>query len=538
MPQNLIFDVMKAGLFDEGETTRERTMRTCVKLATALAISTAVAPTLSAQELNIAMRSASAGPLDPHVSTASGDKVAFAMMFNGLVRFKPGSMTPADIEPDLAESWTVSNDGLTWTFKLREGVKFHGDYGMLTANDVVYSLQRAANPDLSSVSSDYKSFESITALDDMTVEIKLSSAIPSVLGVLANYHGGNIVSAKAAEELGENFKGNPIGTGPFAFAELADGEFLRMVANEDYFRGPPSIETIMYRYISSGNARDLAFENGEIDLFYGTREDRWVKRMRESGYQIDVFEPGELRTLHLNTSMPPLDDIRVRQAVAHAVNREELVAFMGASVARAAEAPVPQGYLGHADDLGSLPHDIDAAKALLTEAGYPDGVTIPVAITESTALNTAMQVVQAQLAKAGITVDLEVMEHRSWHAAIRDDVSGMVLYGAARFPVANTYLTQFYHSDSTVKTPTAVTNFSHCDVADAEIDAARSEPDMAKQLELWAAAQEKIVAEVCSVPLFELLQVWGRSDKLDYGYELNGVISTGPLINETTTLSE
>ncbi|MCJ7871187.1 ABC transporter substrate-binding protein [Phaeobacter sp. J2-8] len=513
-------------------------MNSLVKSVSVVALSIGMAMAAHAQELNIGMRVASAGPLDPHISTATGDKVAFAMMFNGLVRFKPGSMNPADIEPDLAESWNVSDDGLTWTFKLRDGVQFHGDYGTLTAKDVVYSLKRAANPDLSSVSSDYTAFETITAVDDLTVEIKLSKAIPSMLGVLANYHGGNIVSAKAVAELGENFKTRPIGTGPFAFAELADGEFLRLVSHTDYFRGAPQIDTIMYRYITSGSARDLAFANGELDLFYGTREERWVERMRDDGNVIDVFEPGELRTLHLNTAMPPLDDIRVRQAVAHAINREELVAFTGASVARATTAPVPQGYLGHAEKIEGLPHDIDRAKALLAEAGYPDGVSFKVAITQATALNTAMQVIQAQLAKAGINVELDVMEHRSWHGAIRDDVSPMVLYGAARFPIADSYLTQFYHSASTVKTPTAVTNFSHCAVADAEIEAARSETDAAKQIELWQAAQEKIVSEVCSVPLFELLQVWGKSPKLDYGYELNGVISTGPLIDETTMLSD
>ena len=507
-------------------------------IALALAVSVSMAGATQAKELSIGMSAASAGPLDPHVSTATGDKIAFAMMFNGLVRFKPGTMNPADIEPDLAESWTTSDDGLVWTFTLREGVKFHGDYGTMTADDVVFSLQRAADPARSSVSSDYSAFKEIKALDARTVQITLSQPIPSVLGVLANYHGGNIVSKAAVEALGEGFKSNPVGTGPFAFAEAADGEFVRLTPNADYFRGAPKLDGVVYRFIPSGSARDLAFQNGELDLYYGTREDRWVERVREGGTQVDVFEPGEMRTLHLNKSIAPLDDIRVRQAVAHAINRDELVQFAGKLVARPASSVVPVGYLGYTENAGAIPHDLDRAKALLAEAGFPDGVTIKVAITESVDLNNAMQVVQAQLAKAGIKVELEVMEHRAWHAAIRDNVSSLVIYGAARFPVADTYLTQFYDSASIVKTPTAVTNFSHCDVADEEIRAARSETDPAEQKRLWEVAQQKIIADVCSVPLFELLQVWARSPKVDYGYEMQGAIWGGPAIDEKTTLAE
>ncbi len=513
-------------------------MRPISKLLGTAAVTAFAASAAYAQDLAIGMNSASSGPLDPHVSTASGDKIVFSMLFNGLVRFQPGSMNPADIEPDLAESWETSEDGLVWTFTLRDDVTFHGDHGNLTAEDVVFSLQRAANPDVSSVSSDYAAFETIEAVDDRTVRITLSEPVPSVLGVLANYPGGMIVSKAAIEELGEGFQSQPIGTGPFEFAELNEGEFLRLVANEDYFRGTPELDGITYRFVSSDSGRELAFQNGELDLFYGTREDRWVERLREGGTQIDVFEPGELRTLHLNQAIAPLDDIRVRQAIAHAVDREELIAFVGAQVARPSEAPVPIGYLGHAESVSSLPHDVERAKELLAEAGYPDGITIPVAITESPALNSAMQVVQAQLGEAGITLDLEVMEHRSWHSAIRDDVSGLVLYGAARFPVADTYLTQFYHSDSIVGTETAVTNFSHCDVADEQITAARSETDPEEQLRLWEEAQTMIVEEVCSVPLFELLQVWARSPQVDYGYELEGSLWGGPLIDETTSLAE
>jgi peptide/nickel transport system substrate-binding protein len=145
-----------------------------------------------------------------------------------------------------------------------------------------------------------------------------------------------------------------------------------------------------------------------------------------------------------------------------------------------------------------------------------------------------MQVIQAQLKKAGIILDLQVVEHATFHQMIRQDLSSMVFYSAARFPVADVYLTQFFHSRSIVKTPTAVTNFSHCNAADAEIDAARTEPDEAKQIALWHEAQKKIVAQMCAVPLIETLQAWARHDDLDYGYDLKGSLSLGPLVTEAT----
>lgn len=508
--------------------------------AALLATSALTLPSIAqAQELTMAIAAQSAGQLDPHISTKTEDKIVFGMMFNGLVRFAPGSMSADSVEPDLAESWDSSEDGLVWTFKLREGVQFHGGYGELTAADVVYSLNRAADESRSSVSSDYNAFASVEAVDDYTVRITLSEGIPSLLGVVANYHGGNIVSQKAGEELGENFQTNPIGTGPFAFGELVAGQFIELVAHEDYFRGAPQVDTIKLRYIPAISARDLAFQTGELHMIAGEREDRWVNSMMESGESaVDVFEPGELRTLHVNTAKAPFDNILVRQALAHAINREELIAFAGAKVARGNESPVPGGYAGHDPNIEYLSYDQDRARELLAEAGYPDGVTVPIAITERASLFGPMQVLQAQLSQVGINLELDVMEHSAWHAAIRDDVSPLVLYGAARFPVADTYLTQFYLSDSIVGKPTAVTNFSHCAVADEQILAARSEPNKERQQEMWSEAQQLIVDEVCSIPLFELLQVWARAPEVSLGYELNGSLSLGPVITEQTTLSE
>lgn len=502
-----------------------------------LLLFSAATPVSAETVLNVGIGMADAGQLDPHISSKTQDKVLFGWMFNGLVRLKPGSMDLNALEPDLAERWESSSDGLTWTFYLRKGVQFHGGYGEFTAEDVVFSLERAKNPETSGFSSDYANFASVEALDQYIVRIQLEKAVPSLLALVSNYHGGNIVSKKAAQKLGEEFKTNPIGTGPFAFVEYIPKQRVAVMGHKDYFRGKPQIDKVFYRYIPSDASRELAFTKGELNLTLGVRQQQWVDRMRKKkGIILDVFQPGELRTLHMNMNLKPFDNIKVRQAVAHAINRDEIVIYMGKEVTQPNFTVVPNGYLGHSSNVKRYDYDPEKAKALLKEAGFPNGFKTKSIITKRVSLLAPMQIIQEQLRKIGITLELDVVEHATFHSQIRKDLSPMVLYGAARFPIADTYLTQFYHSRSIVATPTAVTNFSHTDVADAEIDAARSEPDTARQLATWEKAQQKIMEQCPAYPMYELLQVWVRKDNLDYGFELNGALSLGPVLNEQTRL--
>ncbi|HET6237261.1 MAG TPA: ABC transporter substrate-binding protein [Acetobacteraceae bacterium] len=485
--------------------------------------------------LVVGMAAQDIGSLDPHFAVSTIDRVPVAWMFNGLVRFPPGSIDPANIEPDLAQSWESSPDGLTWTFHLRHGVQFQGGFGELTAADVVFSLKKAGDAKTSAFSSELKPIKSIEVVDPYTVRLVLAQNIPSLLGIVTDYAEGYIVSKKAVEQRGDSFKRNPIGTGPFAFASDTPSQSLELVANDAYFRGAPKLRKISYRFIPSDASRDLAFQNNEIDVDFGRADQTWANRMKALPHSIvDVFEPGEEGELHLNITAKPLDDIRVRQAIAYAIDRDEMQRWRGKDVSREALSVVPRGYLGFTADNGLLPHNLAKAKELLKEAGYPNGVTIKSVQSQLPDMFNAAQVFQAQLKKAGITLDMQVVEHATYHQMIRQDLSPLTYYSAARFPVADIYLTQFFYGPSTVKTPTAVTNFSHCDVADKEIDAARVETDRAKQLALWAEAQKKIVADVCAVPMFETLQVYARHDNLDYGYKLTGSLSLGPKVTEAT----
>lgn len=510
--------------------------RLAVAVAAILAM-TPAAPAVFAQDdvLRVAINSADLSTLDPHRASATTDKSLVGWMYNGLVRFPPGSANPSDIEPDLAERWDVSGDGLEWTFFLRSGVQFQGGYGEVSAEDVVYSLNRAADPERSSFAGNYKAFKSVEAIDPMTVKVTLDYPVPDMLGLVAGYQGGNIVSKKAVEELGEEFANRPIGTGPFQFVEHVTQQYVRLDAFPDYFRGAPKISQIMYRFIPSDSSRDLAFQTGELDLVYGKREQRWVETARQiPDATVDVFDPGEFRTLHINQSMEPFDDVRVREAVAHAIKVDDIIAFVGADVAKPGCSVIPPGYVGEDCGEGGYSYDPELSRTLLAEAGLADGFSFPAVVSNSSAQQPIMEIVQAQLAEVGITMEMNIVDHPTYHEQIRANLSGIVFYGAARFPVADSYLTDFYHSDAIVGKDTAITNFSHCDVADAEIEAARQATSDEQRMAEWAAAQQKIYDGVCAVPLFSLQQVWVHNNALEYTYPLRGALNLAPPITETT----
>ncbi|TKT75852.1 ABC transporter substrate-binding protein [Aquamicrobium sp. LC103] len=490
-------------------------------------------------ELRLGAAAADIGTLDPHYAAGTTDRTLVAWIYGGLVRFAPGTTDPAQIEPDLAESWEGSDDNLVWTFKLRQGVQWHHGYGEVTAEDVVFSLEKSADPTRSAFASDYSAFEKVEAVDPYTVRITLKNVIPSVLGPLANYAGGFIISKKAYEERGEEFARRPVGFGPFQLDSIEAGVAVHFSAHADYFRGAPKLTKVTYRFLNAAAARDLAFVAGEVDAATGLADPRWLQRtLATPGSTVDIFDPAELTVLHINTKKKPFDDIRVRQALAYAMDPNRIAQYRGPEFTRVGGSVIPSNNLGYTEDNGLPAFDAEKAKALLTEAGYPDGLTVKMISSQLPSYESSNQILQAQLEETGFMLELEPVEHATWHQMIRQDLSPLVTYGAARFPVADVYLTQFFHSDSIIGTPTAVTNFSHCDVADEQIEAARVETDPQKQIELWQEAQRLIIEAVCGIPMTETAQVWARKEKLDWGFELKGSMSLGPLVTELTHFTE
>jgi peptide/nickel transport system substrate-binding protein len=153
---------------------------------------------VGAQTLRVGLPASDVGTLDPHRATATQDKGTVVWAFSGLVRFPPGSADPALLEPDLAERWEISPDGLTFTFHLRRGAAFHHGFGEVTAEDAAFSLRRAADRQASSFASDYAALAGVEVIDPHTLRVSFKEPVPLALGLFANYHGGNVVSRRAA----------------------------------------------------------------------------------------------------------------------------------------------------------------------------------------------------------------------------------------------------------------------------------------------------------------------------------------------------
>jgi peptide/nickel transport system substrate-binding protein len=500
--------------------------------------------------LHVGQAASDVGTVDPHYTGGTQDRALDDMVFNGLIRFKPGDSTV--FEPDLAlalpQPSTDSAGKQAWTFALRKGVMCHPSDGVpayeMTGEDVVYSFRKAANKDTSAYASEYVGMTFVSP-EPYTVTITLDKPQSTALFYprVANYSGGYIVCKQAAEKLGpDGLKTHPVGTGPFMFKDYSPKEKMDLVANDAYFRGKPQLNGVEYRYMADLSSRELGLRSGQLDVIYGLQDGKWVDQLSSApNIKVDVFGVGEVSTLYFNTTKPPFDNPKVRQAVAYALNRDEFLSLYGTAVAQTVYSPVPQQFTAGGMTQPELaaknldyPYDPNKARQLLTEAGLRSGFSFSVVASEMPAYAVIYQSLQAQLARVGIKMDVKIVDHATMHDQIRKDVNPVVLYVAFR-PTADAYLTQFLHSDSIVvtgKSPNV--NFAHYDRIDTQIEAARNEPDAAKQEALWKQAQGTALRDMVVYPIQYANQVYARTANVDYGHELKSIMQLSPGIDETT----
>lgn len=455
------------------------------------------------QNLKIGITIRDIRTLDPALSTISGEKAAIGQIFNGLLRTPFGKVGIDTIEGDLAERWKVSPDGLTWDIRLRKGVKWHKGYGEVTAEDVKFSLERVMDPKTASPwAKKYANVEEIAVNGTYQITIKLKESDPFFALNLLGYHGGQIICKKAAEEMGSEFAFNPVGSGPFAFEAYDRGQSVLLVRNDDYYRGAPILESVEYIFMPNHSSRLLAIEKGEVDVSSGIRKKEWAEKAASMGIILVPPNPPQQSIVVMNMTRKPLDDILVRKAIAYALDRDTFVDLIGPVLGGPQISPVPPGYFGHLQmGMEEYEYSPERAKKLLTEAGYPDGFSLgEVFSSEAEDYLTAFKIIQEQLRLVGITFDLKVVDHSTYHKFIRQDKNALVVYGGVRLPVAETILTQFYAKDSIVMTPTAVTNFSHYGEVIPGIDEYLAKAKATNDLELkkyyYALAQLKIIQDL------------------------------------------
>jgi len=501
--------------------------------------------------LRFGMHVSGMGKMDPHFAAGSQSRAFADMVFNGLLRYQPGNAP--HIEPDLAESlpeFKMAGGRQIWTFHIRKGVIFHPGPQTaayeLTSDDVIYSLQKSADKKFCAYAGEYAGM-SFRKTGPYTIQVILEQPLSPILFFpkFTNYAGGFIVSKRAIESMGyENFSKHPVGTGPFMFKDHIPGEKLVLSAHKTYFRGTPLLEGVELHFLEDIDRREAGFVNGDLDVIAVSGEGGWIERMEKMpGVNVETHGVGEVFTIYFNTQMVPLNDVRVRRAIAYALDREEFKKTTTARLVRDAYSPVPADFMPggltktEIENLGlAYATDIERARRLMEAAGYPDGFSLDVVSSEKRIYRRVYEVLKAQLARIGIDCRITVESHANMHRLIRRDPRPVVIYAAWR-PNADAYLTRFFHSDSIVVTGVkADTNFAHYKKVDRLIEDARLEIDPVKQVNLWGQAQIMVMNDMAAYPVMYTNQGYVRRAYVDYGHTLLSTMALYPQFTEKTRL--
>lgn len=433
---------------------------------------------------------------DPHGPSTIENTTFSVHVYDGLFGYNYSDMS---LEPRLAESYEVSEDGLTYTIKLRQGVQFHDGYGEFTSDDVLFSFQRVTDPNTGSPwAKDFGGVE-FSAPDPYTVELKLAQPNANFLHTLAARNQALILSRKAVEEMGADWITNPVGTGAYSFNTWRPGDRVVLDANPDYFRGAPEIGTVELMVIPEETSAEIALMNREIDVFFALQSPEVIDRLETAdGVTIDTRPALISCHLVLNTTVPPLDNVLVRRAMAHAIDRDSLIDsyFQGTKVRTA--TPLTPEYPEYTDDVPQYPFDPEKAKALLAEAGLADGFDFDYITVALAPYDQFPIVVADDLERVGIRVNLTVMERASYGAARSSGNIPSATTCPSNSPNPDTLLRGLVHSDGF---PPGVNTAQYAG-ADELLDQARATQDNDARIELYRQAQRQIMTDVPTIPLY------------------------------------
>lgn len=343
--------------------------------------------------------------VDAQDSTGNAAIAIQYCVYEGLV----GLDAELKIEGQIAESWEVSDDAREFTFVLNDGVTFH-DGSACDANAVKASFDRVLNPDSGLRRHGFFSpfLESVSVVDEKTVLVTAKMPFAPMIASLA-HPAGAIVPAEIADAAGEDFASNPVGTGPYKFSSWQRGSHIELVAYDEYWNDERAarVSTIKVQTISDPAALAIAIQANQVQ-FAGPLNAPQAEQVRNTeGVELLENENIQVRWVTLNNTMAPFDNKLVRQALNHAVDKEQVLQLAELGQGWIMDAPIAPAVFGYAS-IGTYEPDIDKAKALLAEAGYPDGFTAELRIAASD--RTRAVALQAQLDAVGVKVEINQME--------------------------------------------------------------------------------------------------------------------------------
>ena len=306
--------------------------------------------------------------LDPNNALNDCSMRVTTNVFDTLVRMD-AHFTP---QPCIAESWEISDNQMEYTFKIRNDVKFHnGD--LLTVDDVVFSIDRGINSPKASPS--FSHVKSVEKVDDSHVKIILNAPYNQILACLA-LPFGPIMSKSYVETVGdEQFAREPMGTGPYKFVNWVRGEKVVLEANEDYFLGAPAIKHVEWVTIADTSAALLNLESSDIDAYCDIQTSDYVLANANDNIKIVEGDALGYEFIEFNTAKAPFDNVKVRQAIAYAVDKDAMLLGVNDNIGTKIDSVVLKDALGYTDKIATYEYNLEKAKALLAEAGYPDGFT-------------------------------------------------------------------------------------------------------------------------------------------------------------------
>ena len=454
-------------------------------------------------------KSGDAKSLD-HANVTDGESVMVCTnIFDTLVTFKTGSV---ELRPWVAESWETSEDGKTWTFHIRAGLKFH-DGTPLDSNAVKFSFDRQMDKShparrqgdvFASFHSVFSALQAVEVVDALTVRFTLSKPFAPFLSTLALYCVA--IVAPSGFEDGNDFAVNPIGSGPFRFVEWKEDEYIRLHANPDHFAGAPNIKTLIFKPVKHAQTRLKELESGSL---HGMDNPDLVdvKRLGDDSSVNVLRSPGiNVCYLAMNTQKKPFTDKRVRQAVAFAINKERLIQAAYAGIGEPAVSMCPVTMKGHLAMEDRKP-DIAKAKKLLADAGFPNGfetvLWYPVIqrayLPDSS--STAIQI-QQDLKAIGITAKLKKVEWTAYLAATGNGAHEMCILGwMCDYGDPDDYLNTLLHKDNANPPGSQNRSFYRDDKYSALISRARFTTEWSERVTMYAEAQRMLFEDVPCVPL-------------------------------------
>lgn len=361
--------------------------------------------------------------LDPALVDDGESAKVIANIYETLVKYKEDS---TEVEPCLATSWEMSPDGLSWTFHLRKGVKFH-DGTDFDANAVKFSVDRQLPPkmtaDMPYASFTFGPVKEVQVVDKYTVKFILKQPYAPFLANLAMALAAPIVSPAAVKKYGDDFTNNPVGTGPYKFVKWVKGQEVDLAANENYWGDKPKIKNVVFKIVKENSVRASDLMTGEVDIIDGV-DPNDVAKLEKSGMKVAKDAGMNINYLGFMCDVKPFDNPKVRQAFSYAINTENLCKYLYKGLAKRATSMLPDFIPGYDPTLTGYDYNPEKAKQLLKEAGFPNGMKVKM-ITYSNPRpynpvggEKLAAAVQADLAKIGVTATIQSYPWKEYKDAL------------------------------------------------------------------------------------------------------------------------